>query len=190
VKVPAKQALVKLAAKVLPSMQTGGIPLISVKPGATLIIFNLLLLGGCQYNPWANGFFTGRAADNDLVGTYLIDADQQKRTFRIGPSNSIFPINQSARIVLSGDHRAEFIGVPETMGWQPCSVNGFGSWRISKNDTFTTITAGVTNNDPSSPCNGEVGYELMLYGQKPPYKLHITIGDPDSGDAIQFEKQR
>ena len=30
--------------------------------------------------------------------------------------------------------------------------------------------------------------ELMLYGSKPPYKLHITIGDPDAGDAMQFEK--
>jgi len=29
----------------------------------------------------------------------------------------------------------------------------------------------------------------MLYGKKSPYKLHITIGDPDSGDAVQFEKQ-
>ncbi len=119
-KVPAKQAFVKRAEKVQPSTQTGGIPLISVEPGATLILFSLLLLVGCQYNPWANGFFTGRAVDNDLVGTYLIDADSQKRTFRIGPTNSIFPINQSARIVLSGDHRAEFIGVPESNGWQPC----------------------------------------------------------------------
>jgi hypothetical protein len=69
-------------------------------------------------------------------------------------------------------------------------LNGSGSWRISKNDSFTKIIAVITNNDPSSPCDGEFGYELMLYGQKPPYKLHITIGDPDSGDAIQFEKQR
>jgi len=30
--------------------------------------------------------------------------------------------------------------------------------------------------------------QLMLYGKQSPYKLHITIGDPDSGDAMQFEK--
>jgi hypothetical protein len=24
---------------------------------------------------------------------------------------------------------------------------------------------------------------------KVPYKLHVTIGDPDSGDAVQFERR-
>jgi hypothetical protein len=39
-------------------------------------------------------------------------------------------------------------------------------------------------------CGAAYGEELMLYGKKPPFKLHITIGDPDSGDALQFEKVR
>jgi len=51
------------------------------------------------------------------------------------------------------------------------------------------VIASIVNEEPNSPCKGDFGYELMLYGKKPPYKLHITIGDPDSGDAVQFEKQ-
>lgn len=30
----------------------------------------------------------------------------------------------------------------------------------------------------------------MLYGNKPPYKLHYIIDDPDLGEFVQFEKQR
>jgi len=44
------------------------------------------------------------------------------------------------------------------------------------------------NEEPNSPCKGDFGYELQLYGKRPPYKLPITIADPDSGDVVQFEK--
>jgi hypothetical protein len=56
-------------------------------------------------------------------------------------------------------------------------------------DSFAVVRASIVNEEPTSPCKGEFDYELELYGGKPPYKLHITIGDPDSGDAVQFEKR-
>jgi hypothetical protein len=39
-----------------------------------------------------------------------------------------------------------------------------------------------------SPCQGERGYQMMLYGDKPPYELHHIIDDPDLGEFVQFEK--
>jgi hypothetical protein len=69
-------------------------------------------------------------------------------------------------------------------------VTGRGSWRLGKTENFAVVWASIVNEEPNSPCMGNFGYELMLYGNKSPYKLHITIGDPDSGDAVQFEKQR
>jgi hypothetical protein len=40
------------------------------------------------------------------------------------------------------------------------------------------------NEETNSPCKGDFGYELMLYGRKSPYKLHVTIRDPDQGDVV------
>jgi hypothetical protein len=102
-----------------------------------------------------------------------------------------FPVDHSARIVLSIDHKAQFFHVPEDYrGETACSVTGRGSWRLGKNDDFSAVRASIVNEEPNSACKGDFAYELMLYGKKPPYKLHVTIGDPDSGDAVQFEKQQ
>jgi len=153
-------------------------------------MLTFLLLVGCQHDPWANRFLTAQAADEDVAATYVIDADSQKRTIKLPLSKGSFPIDHSARIVLSSDHKAELVHVPEDyLGKGACSVTGRGSWRLGKNDSFSVVRATIVNEEPNSPCKGDVSYELMLYGKKSPYKLHITIGDPDSGDAVQFEKQ-
>jgi len=99
-------------------------------------------------------------------------------------------VDHSARIVLSSDHKAEFVHVPEDyLGKAACSVTGRGSWLLGKNDSFSVVRVSIVNEEPNSPCKWDFAYELMLYGRKSPYKLHITIGDPDSGDAVQSEKQ-
>ncbi len=149
-----------------------------------------VLLVGCQYDPWADRFLTAEPAEKDVAGTYVIDVDSQKRTIKLALRNDAFPIDHSARIVLSSDHKAEFIHVPEDYrGEVACSVTGRGSWLLGKNDSFSVVRASIVNVEPNSPCKGDFAYELMLYGKKLPYKLQITIGDPDSGDAVQFEKE-
>ena len=30
--------------------------------------------------------------------------------------------------------------------------------------------------------------DMRLVGQKPPYLLNLTVGDPDAGTAMQFEE--
>ena len=54
---------------------------------------------------------------------------------------------------------------------------------FGKNDSFSVVRA-IINEEPNSSCKGDFAYELMLYGERTPYKLHITIGDPGSGDAV------
>ena len=152
----------------------------------------LVVLGGCQYDPWANDFLTAQPSEKDLVGTYTVDHDSQQRKIRLQPSKQTLRIDNTSRIVLLDSHTAQFLRVPEEspdLKGLPCSVTGKGSWKLVKNDKFYTIQAYVANEEPNTPCKDAFGYELMLYGKKPPYKLHITLGDPDSGDAVQFEKQ-
>jgi hypothetical protein len=162
----------------------------TVKQKSAMLMLSFVLLVGCQYDPWANRFLTAQVADEDVAGTYVIDDDSRKRSIKLPLSNGSFPIDRSARIVLSSDHKAEFVHVPEDyLGKVACSVTGRGSWRLGKNDTFSVVRASIVNEEPNSPCKGDFAYELMLYGKKSPYKLHVTIGDPDSGDAAQFEKQ-
>jgi hypothetical protein len=157
---------------------------------SSLLYVPLLLLLGCQHDPWANRFATAQPSEKEVAGTYVVDADSQKRRINLPMTNSVLPIDASARIVLSNDHTAAFVNVPEHyQGTKPCSVTGRGSWTLGRNDRFSVVRARISNEETNSPCKGDFGYELMLYGKKSPYKLHVTIGDPDHGDAVQFEKQ-
>jgi putative transposon-encoded protein len=150
-----------------------------------------LMLVGCQHDPWADRFVTAQLSEQEVAGAYLVDADSQKRQIKLPMSNSVLPIGASAKIVLSKDHTAQFVNVPEDyQGTKSCLVTEHGSWSLGKNDSFLVVSARIYNEETNSPCKGDFVHELMLYGTKPPYKLHATIGDPDSGDAVQFEKRQ
>jgi hypothetical protein len=135
-----------------------------------MLVVSLVLLGGCQYNPWADRFLTAQPSEQDVAGTYVIDADSQKRNIKLplAQNNGTSPIDHSAQIVISGDHKAQFIHVPEDYrGKDACSVTGRGSWHLGKNDNFSVVTASIVNEEPNSPCKGDFAYELMLYGKRP-----------------------
>lgn len=98
-----------------------------------------------------------------------------------------------AHISLSADHKAEFFNVPQDIDGLVCSVTGRGTWRLGKNDSYITVRTQIADEEQNNGCRevftARFEQELNLYGTKPPYKLHVTIGDPDSGDAVQFERR-
>jgi hypothetical protein len=58
-----------------------------------------------------------------------------------------------------------------------------GTWELSKHrDKWW----GLRLRDGNWGCDGC----LMVVGQRPPYTLLISAGDPDSGDGYEFEKTR
>jgi hypothetical protein len=82
--------------------------------------------------------------------------------------------------------------VPEELDGSLCSITGRGSWRLGKNDKIIVVRAQIADEEQDRRCKdtftANFGMELFLYGAKPPYRLHVTIGDPDSGNAVQFER--
>ena len=140
---------------------------------------------GCQHDPWAGEFLKKKPSDADLVGHYVIDLDSRERKLKL-PTGAAVPVSPNASIGLSSDHSAEFVDVTtDENGTVARLVTGKGTWSVSRTGDFYGVTAVIR--DDQNP-NG-FGHELMLYGKKPPYKLHVTLGDPDSGYAVQFEKK-
>ena len=150
-------------------------------------------LVGCQYDPWADRFLKNRPAETDLVGTYRVDADTLARRISIPWSKKTISISRDAEITLYADHKAQFLHVPEldVFTRQECVISGTGLWQLGRNDHYVDVAVQIQRTDYHQSvdgCQPTHNGELMLYGSKPPYKLHITIGDPDAGDAMQFEK--
>jgi hypothetical protein len=133
-------------------------------------------------------------ADRDVVGFYAVDQDSLQRTIKMPISRMVLKISPAAHISLSSDHKAEFFQVPEAIRDDlTCSFTGRGTWRFGKNDSYIVVWANISDEEPNERCKSQFtesfAQEVALYGDKPPYKLHVTIGDPDSGDAIQFERR-
>jgi hypothetical protein len=158
---------------------------------ATACLFGLL--AACQSDPWASGFLTKQPLDKDVVGVYRVDSDSRQRAAHLkefaGP-NGLLKINQDAEIIIAADHSLKLVKVPSD-NWTAskpiygCLFSGSGAWKLGKSDNFwrvqPEIREGLADDCPSAP-------ELNLFGNRPPYKLHITLGDPDAGDAVQFAR--
>jgi hypothetical protein len=155
--------------------------------------FLCFFLFSCQYDPWADGFLTTQPAEIDLVGTYRVDWESLTRRISIPMTTKTLSISRDAEIVLSANHKAEFVHVPEVndASKSTCVISGTGSWQPGRNDSFFVVLVQIQRKDYRQSMDGcEPTYSgaLMLYGKKPPYKLHLTISDPDLGDAVQFER--
>jgi len=127
------------------------------------------------------------------VGPYVVNQASQQRSVKLPITGLPLKVDPSARITLSADHIAEFLNVPNEIEGIQCSVTGHGTWRLGKNGSFIVVRVQIADKESSERCRqtftADYGVELNLYGEKPPYRLHKTIGDPDSGDALQFEKR-
>ena len=172
-------------------------PSVSRRFGAAGIVFALLIgcLSGCQYDPWADGFLRKQPAERDVVGSYKVDSDTLARHISMPDGKSALQVSRNAEIALSPDHKATLSQVPDF--WYDgkphlCVISGMGSWQLGKNDDYSVVSVHIerqNHRDPTDKCGDRYDGQLMLYGDKPPYKLHVTIGDPDSGDVVQFEKR-
>ena len=156
-----------------------------------VLVVPLLTLFGCQYDPWANGYLTTAPSEKDIVGKYTPDAASLKQQIKLPMSGELLPVQPSATIVLSNDHSAQFSRVPaDHDGNQPCSITGQGTWRVEQNrGRYYSVYVRIHNRESNSPCDTEFNWPLLLYGKRPPYKLHHVIDDPDLGLVVQFEKQ-
>lgn len=159
-----------------------------------MAVFTVLALAGCQHDPFADGFLTRQPAERDVVGWYGVDHASMQRIIKLPMSGARVSIDPAAHIVLSADHKAEFFAVPDELdGSLSCSVTGHGTWNLGRNDRFIVVRTIIVDEEPTDRCRhrftANFGNELHLYGERPPYRLHVTLGDPDSGDAVQFERR-
>ena len=160
---------------------------------ALISMLAFVSLAGCQYDHWADRFVTRQPAERDVVGLYAVDQASLQRTIKLPMSGSVLKVNPSAQILLSLNHNAEFFQVPEAIDDKlQCSITGRGTWRLGKNDRYIVILVQIAHVESDSRCSetfSKFGDQLNLYGDKLPYRLHVTIGDPDTGDAVQFERR-
>jgi hypothetical protein len=140
----------------------------------------LALLGGCNGDPYSTTYTVRKPAPKDLPGIYEPDAATLARLPSLGPH----------QIEVRDDGVLLFRAVPRgTLGEAAASgsESGRGSWSlVQRQKSWWGLEVHVQelNGEPVNRYN-----YLHLRNETPPYLLHATIGDPDSGEASVFERK-
>ena len=169
------------------------------------MLISITLLLGCQHDPYADWFVKKQVSDEAILGTYRVTDDTvthfatTKITFLPGGK---LPVGPDAKIVLTGDHKIYFSAVPwDALSGQVCVLSGAGAWRLARKDEFASLQVSLDENhagrkSPGCPDRAFGFYINLLDDSLLPWHshgkyplLHLSIGDPDSGDALQFQRE-
>jgi hypothetical protein len=145
----------------------------------------VLWMPACQFDPFASEFTRVRPVERYLVGRYVPDAETRERlasqlNVKV-PTTCELLVGQDGRFVV---HDAPNCWFGPAVDCAPEDVDFTGDWRLGQHQKWWAVqlTARTINGKP-----GAYGLPAMIRGDEPPYILHLTIGDPDSGNALAFE---
>jgi hypothetical protein len=81
-----------------------------------------------------------------------------------------------------------FDGFGEKMN---CSFSGLANWQLLDDGDwqirFDAVHVAVPSDSRAvAPCGSQWNDGMMILGQSPPYRLWLSIGDPDNDTGIEF----
>lgn len=157
----------------------------SLSSHVTLLTVAALLLGGCQGDPYYPSYTKREPNPKDIVGTYVPD----ERTAGVIRSRKGLEL-LSTQIVIRADGTYSIDNVPEWNNAMSASsvgplVTRSGTWHLEQPQKAFWVVSILYRNGSTDTYDG-----INLREQKPPYLLHFTLGDPDSGESMVFTKQQ
>jgi hypothetical protein len=158
----------------------------AVRVCAVLLI--VLVVPSCQYDPYAHLFTTQKPKAADVVGHFVL-TEQTIVTGGLSAMNG-----KRCYVDLRPDGTFDAANIPPFDGatddFANRLVSGSGTWQIAQvgsvGDGTGTLKAhwGI-----SFSASGVSMRSAGLTGNRPPYGLIFTIGDPDSGDVMILTKR-
>jgi hypothetical protein len=158
-----------------------------------LTVLLSIALTACSSKSNPQDYTTAQPNFDEMVGAYVpttATLDLLKATGKYERSDST--------ITLKDDGTVEITDVPD---WWLTSYteakgkfdNGKGKWGMDRNKGWWMVVMSFTtqNNSFSSPVpkQGNVTAMLSIIGQKAPYRLQLSIADPNAEIAMEFEKK-
>lgn len=153
---------------------------------ALLLILASFTLAGCQYDPHANLYTTTEPKREDVVGTYVLDA------FHLPPE--VGSTRPAVTVELHADGTFAATNVPPWQLGTPGTkfftslVSGTGKWEMDTLGTLGPDQKSIWGVYLRTPDNRF--HPANFTGDKPPYGLIFTLGDPDSGHAVILRRKQ
>lgn len=153
------------------------------------IVSFVVMCSGCQFDPHAQLYTTAKPQPADVVGTYRLTRQT------VTPDGLAALKGRPCVVELRDDGTFVARGVPlmtvdgATPDFFSRLVSASGTWHldgvgsVGSGRGSSQTRWGVTfDSEPAKVMSAG------LTGQRPPYGLIFTLGDPDSGDALILEK--
>jgi hypothetical protein len=155
------------------------------------IILLVVFLAGCPYDPYTSVYTTKQPNSNDVIGVYVADTNTLALIAKEGHYSAVSP-----SITLSSGGEIIITNIPD---WWLASFgkpqggfdSGCGHWSIQKHQKWWGLSVDFPDTPQFSSLKNKPGgmsTEMMLIGEKPPYKIYLNVGDPDDGRGMQFER--
>lgn len=140
--------------------------------------------------PWFWDYTKVKPKESDLLGTYKI------LKIRLSTDLAGQIRKQQPSVVLNADHTALLTYFPRFDGFGDrvqCKRSGTADWSLSKDlgasDGWQLAFENYRPSAAAFACDQEDSiWPVLLLGQKPPYRLYLTVGDPDSDTGVEFQK--
>ena len=151
----------------------------------------LVLLLGCQYDPYAHTFTTEKPQTNDVVGRYVLNG----QTIVSGGLSAMQGRNCFVELAADGTFVATNVP-PFVFGAPPITslsslVSGAGTWRLESVGGVDSGTGNIKTHWGVRLESQPIQFDAPGFtGDKPPYGLIFTIGDPDSGTVMILERAK
>jgi len=148
----------------------------------------LLFTCGCCFDPFSCDYTKKKPASLSIIGTWVLDAESK----RLMTTDGKYPQASSPRLILSTDGSFEITDVPdwcfEGLGKSSGTlVSATGTWSIEKHQEWWAVAFSTKTVKSQNTSVG--GFEGMLRGEAEPYKINLTVGDPDEGRAMVFVRE-
>lgn len=120
----------------------------------------------------------------DITGRYALSSSS--RAMLVG-KKGYTNLPEEITIDLSADGSFKITNMPDC-GFEPFGegkgifVNAIGNWRIGDAHSWTTLLDGWPLYFASDKVNSAV-----VMNRASPYRIFVIVGDPDSGENLEFE---
>jgi hypothetical protein len=149
-------------------------------------ILTLLITAGAVAG--CDRMFASQPATQDLVGVYRL-SPASEAFLRTTKRYKVVPVSE---VELKSGSKVSIRNLPD------CAINGFGDsggaflsgdgmWRIEKDFVGHRISLDIKPGG-SLKEGGYGGSWMVIRRRTAPHILEITVGDPDSGESIRYER--
>lgn len=152
----------------------------------SILVFGFIgTTAGCQFDPYGSDYTKVQPTREDVAGIYKVDP---KTVNSFKAQHGVDPA--AAEINLKPDGSFELKEMPACWLAVTCAgrlQSASGTWSIQKHQEWWALSLETRELDGRK--HGHYS-EAMLRGEKRPYLVHFTIGDPDSGQALVLEPKK